>query len=275
MSGASTDEAGATQTNRSRRGPRRLAIAFAVLFALVCISGVVAFLGFSGRPGHWTEQQARIESLSPTEREAVSEALMNRLLTQWSESRGEITTPDDLIGQRTDLVIPYDQLNIWLAEEGIDLLASVGIQLPRSVRGVMVDSPGDGRLRVSCDVQTRRFDQVVALVFDIRVDDDGTVTSELTQASTGRLPLPTAKAIDMIAKRSASRSDSSQNADTANRLLHLMNGTPTGPIDVPIDPTRDGLRDGRLVGLDIRNDALVVTRETVRRSRSESTLDSQ
>lgn len=245
------------------RGKRLLRTAYLLVFVLVSVIAVAGFFAYHRAPSHWTQQQQRIEGLSVQQREQISELLFNRATTQWSKAPPEATTVDDLIGHRSSLEIKYEELNVWLAEQGIALLSDVGVASPRSVRGVMIDSPGDGLLRISCDIKTNTIEQVIGLTFDIDVQDDGAVVSKLTSASVGLLPLPTEQAIGMIAKR-----------ENEAGLLHaLMSGTPTGPIDIPIDASKDGLRDGRLVGFDVYDDRLVITRETVLRDRSKQEPD--
>ena len=239
-----------------RRGVRILGVVFLAVFVLVAALGLTVYFGLNVTPDYRAQQQARIDALSDREREAISVSLRNRLLTEWSDpGEAAIEKAEDMFGRRRTLEIPYEQLNVWLAEEGIDLLAEVGVELPRAVKGAMVDSPGGGLLRVSCDLERGGTRQVVALVFDIAVDDDGIVTSRLDGASAGRLPIPAQMAVDQIARRAES-----------DRVLHLMQGTPVGPIELPIDASENG-RDGRLVGLEVRDDVLVVTRETVPRLR--------
>lgn len=260
MNGPDESAAPANDSDAMRRsGVRILGFAFVGLFVLLCIGALVAYLGLSGKPDHWNAQQQRIAGMNPQEREAISEAMLHHVLDKWSEGPKHATSIEDLIGQRTTLTIPYEDLNIWLAEEGISLLEEVGIRMPRSVKGTMVDSAGNGLLRISCDVKSRRIQQVVALTFDIKVANDGTIQSRLVSASAGLLPLPRESAVDLIAKR----------ADNKDGLMYdLMQGNPVPPIELPIDPTEDGLRDGRLVGLEVREDAMVVTRETVRRKQA-------
>jgi|GEM_PF-2361643 len=242
------------------RGVRVLGLAFAGVFVLLCIAALIGYLGWQGKPAYWTQQQERINAMSTQQREAVSESLRNRLLTEWSDP-GEKTpvTQDDLFGHRNTIEIAYEDLNVWIAEEGTMLLEDVGIKMPKSVKGAMVDSPGDGLLRISCDIKKGEMKQVIAMSFAIEVSSHGTVVSQLKDATAGRLPLPTKTAIDLVASR----------ADEKGIMLDLMQGTPIGPIELPIDPSEDGVRDGRLVGLEVQDDALVITRETVRRKKAD------
>lgn len=238
-----------------RRGVRILGFVFLALFLLLGGLVLTAHLGLRGQPAHFQEQQSRIAAMPAEQRAAVSTSLRNRVTTQWSEGPDNATTVDELLGQRTSLEIPYEELNIWIAEEGIGLLEEVGVKLPRSVRAAMVDATDDGLLRISCDIKTRKTEQIVSLAFDIKVADDGIITSRLEEASAGRLPIPAETALDLVANHNGSAP-----------LLDFFNGSPTGPIDLPIDPTDEGLRDGRLVGLEVTQDAMIITRETVRRT---------
>ena len=253
----------APTTTKQRNGGRLLGIAFLVLFATVCITAIAGYFGFRSKPDYWNEQRERIAQMSDEQRIATSEKLMNRLLDQWSEAPANATTADDLIGQRTSIHIPYQELNVWLDQEGIGLLTDIGVQMPKSVKGAMVDSAGEGLLRVSCEIKTEKIEQVVSVTFDIKVADDGEVISKLVRARAGLLPIPKDKAIDLIAKRA-------NESESGGRMLALLTGTPIKAIDIPIDPSEDGLRDGRLVGLEVLKDAMVITRETVRRKKDKT-----
>lgn len=240
-----------------RSGVRVLGIAFLIVFLLLAGVALVVYFGWSGRPAYWNQQQERIAAMTPTQREAISTSFRNRLLTQWSDpGQGAVNTADDLFGRQSTIEIPYEDLNIWMAQEGVEMLSEIGINLPSSVKGAMVDTPGNGLLRITCDFNNGQVQQLVALSFDIKVSKDGTVSSTLQEATAGKLPLPTETAIDMIAKRAGGTSN--------GMLVGMMRGTPVGPIQIPIDASDTG-RDGRLIGLDVKEDALVITRETVRR----------
>ena len=243
-----------TAAKRSR-GVRVLGMSFAALFVLLCGIALVVHLGWNRRPAHWEQERQRFAELSDAQREAVSESLRNRLLKQWSDP-GEKTpvTEADLFGHHREIEIPYDELNTWVQAEGVGLLEEVGVNIPKEATTAMIDSPGSGLLRISFEVTIDGVKQVVALSFAMTIADNGILTSTLEQATAGRLPLPVNTAIDIVASQAES-----------GYLLNLVQGTPIGPIELPIDASEDGLRDGRLVGLDIREDALVITRETVRR----------
>lgn len=241
--------------DKRSRGVRVLGLAFAALFVLLCGVALIVYLGVHGKPAHWEEEQARRAAVPDAQREVISTSLRNRLLKQWSDP-GEKTplTEADLFGHRRVIEIPYDELNTWIHTEGLSLLAEIDVEVPDSATTAMVDSPGDGLLRISFEVALENARQVIALSFSITIAEDGTLTSTLKQATAGKLPLPVDTAIDIVASQ----------ADDGI-LLDLMRGNPVPPIELPIDASKDGLRDGRLVGLDVRKDALVVTRETVRR----------
>jgi len=142
----------------------------------------------------------------------------------------------------------------------------------------MIDSPGNGLLRVSTELAANGIRQVVSMSFEVDIAGDGTVTSTIKQATAGRIRLPTAAAIRLVARHTHRDGGAQQRGQKTpgeagnnprGALVDLMRGRPVAPIQLPIDPTQDGLRDGRLVGLEVREDALLVTRETVRRDRPE------
>jgi hypothetical protein len=245
-----------TAANRSR-GVRVLGLLFAALFVLLCVAALIAYLGFQGKPEHWEAEQNRIAELPEANRLSMSESLRNRLLRQWSDP-GEKTpvTEVDLFGHRQRIEIQFDELNTWIKTEGLELLEAIEIQVPESATTAMVDSPGGGLLRISFEVTTEDIRQVITLSFAITVAEDGTLTSTLKQASAGKLPLPVSTAISIIASQ----------ADDGI-LLDLMRGDPIAPIELPIDPSKDGVRDGRIVALEVTDAALIITRETVQRQK--------
>ena len=241
----------AEKDKQRSRGVRVLGLAFGVLFLVLAIAAVVIYFGWNARPEHWTQMQQRLAAMSEQERQAVSVSLRNRVMTEWSDAgTGPIRNAQDLFGHKRTITLPYDELNVWLAQEGAGLLADIGVELPPAVKAAMVDSPGEGLLRVSCDYDDGKVQQIIALTFKINIKADGTVTSTLEDAVAGTLPLPTQTAIDLVAGHGES-----------GLMLGLLRGTPTGPVDLPIDPARAG----RIVGLEVTDEAMVVTRETVPR----------
>lgn len=237
--------------SKRKRGVRVLGLSFLTLFIGLCLSAVIAYFVYNGRPGYWQQQQARIDAMSQTERQAVSESLHARVANGWTAADNDWpATEADLYGHRSTIEIPYEDLNVWLAEEGIGLLTQIGIKLPKSVKAAMVDSAGDGLLRISCDIERKQRRQIIALTFEVKVSDDGQITSTLKGATAGRLPMPTKVATDLIAQR----------GDGEGLMVGLTQGKPVGPLELPIDKARSG----RLIALEVRDDALVVTRETVK-----------
>lgn len=244
-----------TAAKRSR-GVRVLGLAFAALFVLLFVVALIVYLGWHGKPAHWEAEQSRLAAVPETQRQAISTSLRNRLLKQWSDP-GDKTpvTEDDLLGHRRVIEIPYDELNTWIQTEGLELLTEIDVEVPDSATTAMIDSPGGGLLRISFEIAVDQVKQVIALSFAVTIAEDGNLTSTLKQATAGKLPLPVGAAIDIVASQ----------ADEGI-LLDLMQGKPVPPVQLPIDASKDGLRDGRLVGIEVREDALVITRETVRRT---------
>jgi hypothetical protein len=238
-------------TASRRRGVRVLGLGFGTLFVVLCVAAVLSYFGMHGVPSYYTDQLDRIRAMSDQEREAISKNFEADIANGWTDAGPNMPTrEEELYGHRRTIEIPYEDLNVWLAEEGSDMLAQIGIRLPKSVKGAMVDSAGEGYLRISCDVQRGKRRQVVSMTFAVAVSEDGIVTSTLEGARAGRLPVPTAVARDMIAQR----------GDSGGLMVGLTSGEPVGPVELPIDKARNG----RLVGMQIKEDKLVVTRETVR-----------
>lgn len=246
-----------TAAKRSR-GVRVLGLGFALLFVVLCLAGLVVYLGWHGRPAHWENEQTRLAELSDVQRQAISESLRNRLLKQWSDFGDKLpTSPEELFGHERQIEIPFEELNTWIQTEGLELLAEVDIKVPETATTAMIDSPGDGLLRISFEVTAQGVVQVVTLSFAVSIENDGTLTSTLKEATAGKLPLPVNTAIEIVASQ----------ADEGI-LLDLMQGTPVDPIQLPIDASDTG-RDGRLVGLEVTDTALVITRLTVPRESRE------
>lgn len=243
-----------TAAKRSR-GRRVLGLVFALLLVLLCLLGLLVGLGWHGRPAHWDHEQARLAALPNEQRQAISESLRNRLLKQWSDFGNALpTTPDELFGHERTIEIPFDDLNTWIQIEGIDLLTKIGVEVPKTATTAMIDSPGGGLLRISFEITDQGLEQVVTLSFAVTIDEqDGTLTSTLKQATAGKLPLPVTTAIGIIASQA-----------NEGILIDLMQGTPIDPIQLPIDASDTG-RDGRLIGLEVTETALVITRLTVPR----------
>ena len=244
-------------SDKRSRGVRVLSLAFASLFILLAITAVILYLGFHGTPEHWSQEQSRIATLSDDQQQATSQSFRNRFITLWANP-GDKTpvTEDDLFGHRQAIEVPFNDLNTWIKAEGVELLSEIGIKVPKSAASAMVDSPGDGLIRVSVQVTIERVPQIITLSFAVNIAEDGTLTSTLKHATAGKLPLPVDTAISLVASKTDEQ-----------RLLDLMQGNPIPPIEMPIDPSEDGVRDGRIVGLEVTDNALTLTRETVRRKK--------
>lgn len=249
-----------------RRWLKRLGIGAVIVGILLACAGLYAYNRSNAQPESWQQERERIARMGTTEKLDMAEGLRNWLLSEWSstEPSEEFAqgNPDSLLGQRRRFAIPYDELNVWLDVEGRSLLEAVGIGLPERVRHVIVSGTPGGKLVLSFEDQPDGKGRVYALTFDIGVAQDGTVTSTLTGATAGRLPLP----VDAAARLIRSTSPAAP-ANSPNLLDALLTGQPVQPQDLPIDPGEDGVRDGRIVGLEVQTDAIIVTRETVARPR--------
>lgn len=244
-------------SDKRSRGVRVLGLAFAALFVLLAIAGLIAYLGFHGTPQHWQQEQARLAGLSAEQLNASSESFRNEFMTQWGNPGDKTpTTEADLFGQRQDIRVPFDDLNTWIKAEGSKLLQEIDKRLPNVAPSAMVDTPGDGLLRFSFEVMVKKKPQIITMSFDMSIAQDGALISTLKQATAGKLPLPVDTAISLVASKTDEK-----------LVLDLMQGNPIPPLELPIDPSEDGLRDGRIIGLKVTDEAVIITRETVRRKK--------
>ena len=143
--------------------------------------------------------------------------------------------------------------------DGTTRLTSQGAPLPDAFKGMMVTSDGDGRLIVAFEYDGD-VHQVFSLTLEIEVNDRGKITSRLTRARGGELSLPRDTALERIAEIIGG-----ERAVGEIKLMKLFTGQPFGPMDLPIDPGEGGVRNGRITGIEVQDDALHITRLTVAR----------
>lgn len=248
---------------RKRRWLKRLGLSAGLSVIFLGCLGLYAYSRWNSKPEMWSQERERIARMGSDQKEAMAESLRNRLLTEWAytEHSEEIFNgkTDSLLGQRRTFAIPYDQLNVWLDVEGRSLLEGVGIGLPERVRHVLIRGTDDGLLVLSFEDRPDGNGRVYSFTFNISIAGDGMVTSELVEAKAGRLSIPTDAAAGLIS------STSTTGRGGPNLLDALLTGKPVRLQDIPIDPGEDGMRDGRIVGLEITPEAILVTRETVAR----------
>ena len=263
-----TQDSDATQTNakpkRRRRRWRRFWVFLLIIFAIV---GVYAGLKWRAQPDYWVQNREMLATLPEAHKRQRAGSFMGRISEEWS-AFGE-ATPQELIespdaagrvlGDERTIVIPFDDLNIMLEVEMPGILASQGAPLPDAFKGMMVTSDGDGRLIVAFEYDGD-VHQVFSLTLEIEVNDRGKITSRLTRARGGELSLPRDTALERIAEIIGG-----ERAVGEIKLMKLFTGQPFGPMDLPIDPGEGGVRNGRITGIEIQDDALHITRLTVAR----------
>ncbi|MEM1354200.1 MAG: hypothetical protein AAGC44_10780 [Planctomycetota bacterium] len=248
---------------RIRKWVKRAAITLmALVLVAVLITGYL-YQRAGAAPEMWTKERSRISAMAPSQQQTVTERLRNRLINEWTaaEPSSEFIKTDSgsIFGQRRRFAIPYNELNVWLHVEGRALLENLGITLPARVQHAMVSGTADGNLVFAVEDDPGSGGRVYTLTFKIDIADDGTVTSRLISAEAGRLSLPPETAARLLA------SSNSTSPDVENLLNDMMTGNPVPPRDLTIDPGAEGARDGRIVGLEVDEQQIIVTRQTVRR----------
>ena len=261
---------GSTPPSRGRRWIKRVGIAAAVVLLVVGAVAGYLYQRAHAAPEQWQSEQARIIAMAPSQQKAVAERLRNRLITEWgsAEPSAEFLDTDSGsdIGQRRRFAIPYDELNVWLHVEGRSLLQALGIVLPERVQHAMVQGTAEGNLVFAIEDDPGGGSgggRVYTMTFDIDVAEDGTITSTLVSAQAGRLSIPNDAATQLLTATSTTT------ANGGSLLNDLLTGKPVPPLDLTIDPGERGHRNGRIVGLEIDEEQIIVTRQTVRREFSD------
>ena len=248
---------------RIRKHILRFLLAMLVMATLV---GVYKYRQLHSTPIYWDEQITLLDGLSDQQRQTVSENFRNRILDKWSDWPQDIPThkltEDSLIGDQVTIELPFDELNIWLNTEARETLKQQGSPLPEKV-GQMILGSKDGML-VAYIEYAGGTSNVFSITLDIQIDNDGKITSTLEHFHVGELELPRSSATSFIHDQIVGFSDK-MNPDP---WINLLTGEPFGPIEILIDPTDSGVRDGRIVGLEIGDQSLFLTRQTVPRHAS-------
>ncbi|MFI4860737.1 MAG: hypothetical protein ACIAXF_08670 [Phycisphaerales bacterium JB063] len=262
---------------------RRRLFRYAALAVLVLLLGGLVFAGFkytqwTAEPSYWQENSKMLAMLPAEQKRERADTFLGRFGKEWS-AFGEAQSTQDLIespdaadrvlGDTRTIIIPYDDLNILLEVELPAILESQGMPLPDSVKGIMVTSDGRGRIIVAFEYDAPKLKQVFSLTLEVSATPAGIITSNLVAARGGELTLPRAQALDRIGEIIGGDREWGE-----IRLMKLFTGQPFGPMDVPIDPGDDGIRNGRITGIEVHDDAIHLTRTTVaRRPRADATPD--
>lgn len=254
---------------KPRRPTRRIVLL--ILGGLLLITAVYAgskYRQWKTQPDYWADNGRMLAAIPADEKRQRSDALLGRLGEEWSafgtpDPQDLIDSPDpasQVLGDARTIVIPYEDLNIMLEVEAPAMLASQGAPLPEAVKGMMVTSDGKGQLIVAFEYDGPEMHQVFSMTMRLNATPEGIITSTLVSARGGRLTLPRDRALRTLADIVGG-----DRAIGEIKLMKLFTGEPFGPMDVPIDPGDDGVRNGRITGIDVREDALHITRTTVPR----------
>lgn len=169
-----------------------------VLLVVVVVAGVVfAWWQWTSTPDYWDTHRARVEQLTPAERDQQADAVDQRF-SRWFTDAHEAdpttnyaaaTPAEPAPGERT-LSLSFDEINAWLDRrlEGWMQQQEVDLDLP--VREVILTSQ-DGKLIVAGDVRVQQFQQVVSAVINAQMLDDGDLYVHVESVRVGRFPVPT------------------------------------------------------------------------------------
>jgi len=257
-----------TTPRRKRRRWRRFWVFLLIVLMIVGVYAGVKYRQWSTRPDHWERNREMLAMLPDEQKRERASSFMGRITEEWT-AFGEATaqelieSPDAagrVLGDERVIVIPFDDLNIMLEMEMPSILASQGAPVPDAFKGMMATSDGDGRLVVAFEYDGPELHQVFSITLEINVDARGRITSRMARATGGELALPRDQALERIAEIVGGEREVGE-----IRLMKLFTGEPFGPMDLPIDPGEGGVRNGRITGIQITDDALHITRLTVAR----------
>ena len=258
------------ERKKARRGGRWrvVLLVFGGLILIALTWAGTQYWQWRTRPDYWSDNGRMLAAIPEDEKHQRAQDLIGRLGDEWS-AFGEVDTqtliesPDaaqHVLGDQRTIVIPFDDLNIMLAVEAPAILASQGAPLPEAVKGMMATSDGEGRLIVAFEYDGPETHQVFSLTLSLAASQEGILTSTLVAARGGALALPRDRALKTLA-----RIVGGERSVADIRLMKLFTGEPFGPMDVPIDPGDSGVRSGRITGIEVRDEALHITRTTIPR----------
>lgn len=265
-----SDTKNRTDVKEKPRRPTRRVVLLILggLLLIAVVYGGSKYRQWRSEPGYWADNGKMLAAIPQDEKRQRSDALIGRLGQEWSafgaaDTQALIESPDaaeQVLGDERTIVIPFEDLNIMLEVEAPAMLASQGAPLPDAIKGMMVTSDGGGRLIVAFEYDGPEVHQVFSVTLALSATAEGIITSTLVSARGGEMSLPRDRALRALADIVGG-----DRAVGEIKLMKLFTGEPFGPMDVPIDPGDDGVRNGRITGIEVRDEAIHITRTTVPR----------
>ena len=160
-----------------------------------------------------------------------------------SASAGEVIDP--LAPREMTIDLSFEELNSWLAVKFEDWCANQGIAIPSQCSDFTLWSEGDS-LVLAFEAAASDLTGVVSLVMDVEVIDETQCRLAVVSARGGEMPIP--------AERLLAHFGEDYDPDMMEKLTAAFDGLTFEPVW-----RMDKARRGRLLGLEVKPDGLVVT----------------
>ena len=158
---------------------------------LVVVVGLVAgylWWRWSSVPAYWEDNRAFLESTDGAQLSRMAEVVEKRV--PMDVSRIEVADTETVR-------LTFEDMNAWLAQRMNGWLNYRGWQLPPEVTQPMVAAEGD-LLVFAVKYVGEGMDQVLSIVMDIGVEEDGRCRLRFVRARGGKLSLPAGKILDQL-----------------------------------------------------------------------------
>ncbi len=231
----------------------RLTLIFLGLLMLaVILGGGWAYWQWQSTPTYWQANTQFLEKTKAEQLEQLAQDVENQVLNALSTRRGQYAlgqvnpTQATQTGQSNateEIRLSIEHVNAWLHVRLPQWLANQNIQMPQAVSKLMLHTE-QGQPAVAFAYSHEGHEQIVTLVFDMKVAPGGLMTVRLREMRGGKLPLKS----DWIADRMGSSS-------LAEQASALMQGkTFEHVFSHPTDPKRKV----RLTALDIQPQGVIL-----------------
>ncbi|MFK7790486.1 MAG: hypothetical protein AB8C95_13455 [Phycisphaeraceae bacterium] len=232
--------------------------------AIVLGAGLTFYL-LQRPPAVWSDSQALLEEISPAERTALAEGVMQRLTTAADRLLADqdalfgVSSNPDFSQQLTDA--PVDEtFELELSNKELLSVASEwaekwveqrGYEPPDQMNGLVVMIK-DGELNLAFELVVGSWRQIFSGKATLRFDSDGMAHGSVSNFTAGSLPLPIASVGDWVAKQLPA-GQTERAAQIGDWVAELE--------DFEFRPVLEleHRRRARVIAMQVREDSLVMT----------------
>lgn len=271
MPRTATEQAAAGPPRRSlgRRLARIASVLLLTLIAAVSVAGIIGYWMWQGVPDYWEEAQRLYENPESAEADEMAEELENRTSRELSSVSPRPRTGDDATPPTRTLHLSYQRMNAWLARRLELWLANQDLALPEAIERPMVTRTGGGELVLAFRARLPELEQVMSIVFDVEVLEDGQARLHWRRTLVGRLPLPSQWVREQVVEHMAEQGAAEQRPRGMMALRDVLDGEPFDPL-IPVD----GTRHARVIGVSVGESGVDLTLRIESRATASAAADS-